>query len=218
MLNLDFITKDPDIAKKLLIGSLLILTGIGSLVVLGWMMEIMRRTGRGEAPSLPDFDDMGGMFMDGLRASAIAVVWSLPVAIVVTLMSLSMIFIPGFFGSEDEAALAIVVTTMIIVGLVFVFLIPMLILLPPALGRLVETGNLREALSPRTALKIFRANSGGFLLATLFSTLANMVLGSLGAILCLIGIYPASVIWYGLNGQLLGKAYYDAKENLRSLT
>ncbi|HSQ50985.1 MAG TPA: DUF4013 domain-containing protein, partial [Nitrospiraceae bacterium] len=189
-----------------------------SLVVLGWMMEIMRRTGRGEAPSLPDFDDMGGMFMDGLRASVIAIVWSLLVALIVTLMSLGTIFLPEFFGSEDEAALAIVAATMIIVGLVFVFLIPMLILMPPALGHLVETGNLREALKPGTAIRVFRANPGGFLLATLLSSLANMVLGSLGAILCLIGIYPASVIWYGLNGQLLGKAYYDAKENLRSLT
>ena len=43
MFNFDAFTNDSEIAKKLLIGSLLVLTGIGLLAVLGWMIEIMRR-------------------------------------------------------------------------------------------------------------------------------------------------------------------------------
>jgi hypothetical protein len=211
MVNFDVITKDPDIGKKLVIGSLLVLTGIGIFAVLGWMLEIMRRTQRGEPPALPDFDDIGTLFIDGLKLSAIGAVWSLPAAIAVVIMTLVIIFSTTLFDNPDDAAMLIIVMNFCVVGLVFIILIPILILFVPAAGHLAETGNLREALSPRRALAVFRTNPGGFLLAMLLGLAANSLLGSIGALLCLVGIYPATVVSYALQGQFYGNAYRDSK-------
>ena len=214
MLNLDVITKDPDIGKKLLIGSLLALTGIGIIALLGWMLEIMRKIQRGEEPTLPAFDDIGTLFIDGLKVTAIGVVWSLPVAIVVVALTVVSIGATTFFNNPDDAAMLIVVMNLCIVGLVFIFLIPMFALFVPAAGLLAETGNLKEALNPKNAIAIFRTNPGGFLLAMLLGTAVNSLLGSIGSLLCLIGIYPALTLSYALQGQFFGNAYRDAKSKV----
>jgi hypothetical protein len=211
MFNIDVITKDPDIAKKLLIGSLLVLSGIGIFALLGWMMEIVREVQRGEEPALPPFDDIGTLFIDGLKLSAIGVVWSLPVALIVVVVVVLGIGSTSFFNNSDDAAMALIILNFCVVGLVFIYMIPLFALFAPATGLLAETGDLKQALDPRKALAIFRTNPGGFLLAMLLGAAVNSLMGSIGAILCLIGIYPAMVVSYALQGQFFGKAYRDAK-------
>jgi hypothetical protein len=213
MVNLDVFTKDADIGKKLLIGSLLVLTGFGIIAILGWMMEIIRKVQRGEEPALPEFDDIGTLFMDGLKLMAVGVVWSLPVAILVVVLTTVGIGSASFFNNADDAAMLLVIINLCVVGLVFAYLVPVFVLFVPAAGLLAENGDLKEALDPRNAIAIFRTNPGGFLLAMLLGTAVNSVMGSIGAILCLIGIYPAMVVSYALQGQFYGNAYRDAKKN-----
>lgn len=212
MVNFDVFTKDPDIAKKLLIGSLLVLSGIGMIAVMGWMLAIMRQVQRGDEPTLPPFEDFGNLFVDGLKLLGIGVVWSLPVAVFVVLMTIAGIAAPSFMNNADDAAMLLIILNLCIVGLVFAFLVPVFILFVPAAGHLAETGELKEALDPRRALATFRTNPGGFLLAMLLGSAVNSLLGSIGAVLCLIGVYPAFVVSYALQGQFYGNAYRDARQ------
>lgn len=214
MFNLEVITKDSDIARKLLVGSLLALTGVGLFALLGWAMEIMRRIDAADDYTLPDFDDIGTYFIDGLKVAAVALIWALPVVLLVTIGSLLAAFAPAFFADPDDAALLVVVMTFCIVGLVMIAIIPLLVLLIPAMGVLSETGSIRDALSLSKNMELARANLGGFLIAGILGTLVNSALGSIGAMLCLVGIYPALFLSYTLQGQLFGAAYRDAKANL----
>lgn len=214
MFNFDVFTKDPDIAKKLLIGSLLALTGVGLLAIMGWMLEIMRQVHAGKEPALPDFENIGGYFVDGLKVTAVGVIWSLPLVIIVTVFAMLATLAPAMFASGDDAALVIMLSTFCIVGLTFVLVIPLLVLLIPAMGRLAETDSIREAINVKAVFRLIRANPGGFLVAGLLGTLVNSLLGSIGMMLCLIGFYPATVVSYAIQGQLFGKAYADATRNL----
>ncbi|HUF38827.1 MAG TPA: DUF4013 domain-containing protein [Anaerolineales bacterium] len=213
MLNFEVITKDPEIGKKLLIGSLLALSGVGLIALVGWMLEIIRRVQRDEPPELPAFDEIGTLFVDGLKAMAIGLAWSLPIALPVIAMALVIVFLTGSSNNPDDLVGPIVLLNFCIVGLVFVFTILVLILVVPAFGLLAETGDLKQAIDPRKAIAIFRINPGGFLLAALLGLMINSLLGSLGSILCLVGIYPAMTLSYALQGQLFGKAYRDSKKN-----
>ncbi len=214
MINFEMVTKDPEIGKKLLIGSLLVLTGIGIFAILGWMLEIMRAASAGKEPVLPDFDNIGENLVDGLKASAVALIWSLPLALVITLLAVAVAFIPTMFASADDAVLAITLLSFCIVGVTMILVLPLLILLMPALGILAETGSIREALSFKKVLELARVNLGGFALAGLLGMFINSILGSVGVMLCLIGFYPATVVSYAFQGQLYGRAYADAKANL----
>src|SRR5262245_34063546 len=67
-----FVTEDPDWIKKILLGGLFTLLGglclIGTPFVAGYGLRVIARTARGEARPLPEWDDWGGLFMDGLKA------------------------------------------------------------------------------------------------------------------------------------------------------
>ena len=214
MFNFDVITKDQDIVKKLVIGGLLSLTGIGLFAVLGWMVEIMREVSRGEEPVMPDFDNIGEFFMDGLKVSLVGIVWSLPVALLVVIFVSLMIFAPAFGFDGDTVAAMALILSFCLVALVFLTLIPITLLLIPALGIYAETGSVKAALNVREAFVLVRANVGGFLIAALLGLLVQAVLNSIGTLLCVIGVFPAGVVSYALQGQLFGNAYMDARANL----
>jgi hypothetical protein len=140
-------------------------------------------------------------------------IWSLPVAVPIIGASLAGIFLPGYFASEDDAVLAIILLNFCVIGLTFIYIIPLGFLSIPALG-LLATDTFKKALNPLNAWRIFKANFGGFFLAWGLGTVTSMVLGMFGTLLCLIGTFPAFVVTYGLMGQYFGFAYRDALEKL----
>ncbi len=80
---LRFPFQGPDWQSRFLIGSALLLLGwfipiIPAIFVFGYALEVLRRTLRGEEPSLPAWQDWGRLFMDGLRAFAVSLVYLLP--------------------------------------------------------------------------------------------------------------------------------------------
>jgi len=214
MLNFDTYTKDPDLVKKLLIGSLLALSGIGLIPLTGWLVATLRKNIQEEAPFLPDWDDFGQYVIDGLKGLGIGFIWALPVSVLVTAGAFGGVALATTVPDEDTATLVILITNICIFAIMIPYTLILGALSGPALGRLAETGSFRDALSPSAAYRVLRANFGGFLIAYLISAIGQSVLGSIGALLCLIGIYPATVLAYGLMGQQFGQAYRQAKANL----
>src|SRR5262245_65020003 len=76
-----FVTEDPDWIKKILLGGLFTLLGglclIGTPFVAGYGLRVIARTARGEARTLPEWDDWGGLVMDGVRGVGVCLVWLL---------------------------------------------------------------------------------------------------------------------------------------------
>src|SRR5262245_229692 len=65
-----FVFEDPDWVKKILLGGLfqlLAIVVIGIPFFIGYFLRVIRRTAQGEARPLPDWDDLGGLFSEGLR-------------------------------------------------------------------------------------------------------------------------------------------------------
>ncbi|HNB54233.1 MAG TPA: DUF4013 domain-containing protein [Anaerolineales bacterium] len=213
MLNFDFLTKDSDLLKKLLIGSLLALTVIGMIPIMGWALEAIRRNMRETSPVLPDWDDFGKYTLDGLKGLGFFFLWFLPVILPVIGFAVAAIFMPEFFASENDAAAALAIINLCLGVWAMVYSLPMGILAVPALGMLAQD-SFKEALNPVNVWKVFKAHPSGFLMAWVFGILASMILSGMGTLLCLIGTYPAFVLTYGLMGQFYGIAYREALEKL----
>jgi hypothetical protein len=142
---LKFVTEDPDWIKKILIGGaamLLSILVVGSILVSGYWVRLIQRAARGEARPLPEWDDLGGLFMDGLRAVGIYLAHVLVVMLPLGLAALALVLIGGDFarlsgGSGMEDAMS-ELTGVGIFGLYGLFWIAMLLLmlyLPAALTR-----------------------------------------------------------------------------------
>ncbi len=213
MLNFDSLTKDSDLVKKLLIGSLLALTGIGMIPILGWTLEALRRNVRETSPVLPDWDDIGKYTLDGLKAIGFFILWFLPVILPIMALAVAGIFIPEYFSSEEDAVAVLVILNFCLVGWAMVYSLLVGLLSVPALGLLAEE-SFSKALNPLNAWRLLKANPGGFLLAFGLTIVTSMVLSSLGTLVCFVGTFPAFVLTYGLMGQFYGFAYREALEKL----
>mgnify|MGYP001177789216 CR=1 FL=1 len=213
MLTFTSLTQDPNLPKKLLIGSLLALTGFGMIPILGWTLEIIRRNAQEQELIWPEWENLGALALQGIKALTLVTIWLLPVILPVLGLSIVGVFLPEYFAAEDDAVMAIILLNFCMVGWAFVYGLPVAFLSVPAFG-ILATNSFREALNPLNTWRVLKANPGGFLLAWTLATGTSLVLGTLGSFLCLIGTFPAFVITYGLMGQYYGMAYREALDRL----
>ena len=71
------VTEDPDWIKKVLIGGAFVLLSsilVGIPFVLGYVGRTLRNVVAGAARPLPEWDDLGGIFSEGLRLAAVYLV------------------------------------------------------------------------------------------------------------------------------------------------
>lgn len=104
--------RDEHWQTKTLIGGLLALVGMLFfpllLPIYGYSLRILRHTIHEGQPTLPEWDDWGGLFLDGLRMWVVSFVYLLPVWVLMcaalACWMLPLLTIP-FAGSNGEEAL-----------------------------------------------------------------------------------------------------------------
>jgi hypothetical protein len=79
--------EDPNWLSRILVGSALTLAGyiipiLPTLIVSGYALRVMRQTLDGQEPTLPEWDDWGGLLKDGLHAMLVGLVYLMPALIV----------------------------------------------------------------------------------------------------------------------------------------
>lgn len=194
---LQFFFEDPDWVKKLLIGGVFSLLGsviIGSFFVAGFALRTLRRTMRGEARPLPDWDDWGGIFSDGLKVAAVY----LGHLVVVLLIPGSIVFAAvmmtgGLADRRAGAALAPIFGVGIAAAylLFFLLVIAISLYLPAALARLAVHDDIRSAFDVRENVAFIRRNLLNYGLTLLLYLIASFAT-QFGILLCCVGVFPVS--------------------------
>lgn len=209
-----FITADEDWVKKLAIASVIALVGIltaglALIPLAGWVLAIARRVRAGTEPTLPEWTDFGQLVMDGLKMVAISIVWTLPIIILSACVALISALIASGQGNSDTIpAFANVLLSCFSVPyglLVSLFL-------PAAYGHLAATDDFGKSLNPAVALKVLRANVGGYVITTLVWIFLVPIIESIGVLICVIGVFPAIAYTSAVMGHLMGQAYRGAEE------
>jgi len=79
------VTEDPDWIKKVLIGGAFTLLSsilVGVPFVLGYFGRTLRNVVADAPRPLPEWDDLGGLFSEGLRLTAVSLIYGLAIAAV----------------------------------------------------------------------------------------------------------------------------------------
>ncbi len=243
---LAFPFQDADWKNKFLIGSLIVLAGFAIPLlpfcfVYGYMVQIMRHiiVEKGEA-WLPEWDDWGKLFVDGLKLLGVALIYTLPV-MVLFFIGFIIFFLP-FLGipvvaaaGEDNGGAAgpifALITMAGMVGFFVLFGLGMIlsmvigVVMPAIMGHVVATDDFGAAFHMREWWAIFRANLSGFLMAYVTIILISIVLSSVFMLLyctiifiCLAPIIMAPVTVYitVIYGVIFGQAYREGVEKLES--
>lgn len=194
-----FLTEDPEWVKKVLIGGAFALACsllVGIPFVLGYFARTLQRAAAGEARPLPDWDDLGGIFSDGLRLTAVYLLHTLAVLAGVAALgcvaALPLLALSGA-GASDVLGLLGGFGIVAAYGVLMVGSLALAVYLPAALARSALRGTVGDGFAWREILGFIRANLGNYLLSLVVFLLASFV-AQFGILLCCVGVFPA-VFW-----------------------
>lgn len=196
-----FVVEDPDWIKKILIGGVFtLLSGVlvGAVFVVGYGVRLTRRVAAGDPRPLPEWEDLGGMFGEGLRGLAIYLVYVLPVAIVPMAFAVALAMAgaglsgaPGARDASDALGALAAVGLMVVYAVTAILMLALALYVPAAMARFVMLDRLSAGFEVRENLAFIRRNLGNYAMALLLYLLASFA-SQLGILLCCVGIFPAS--------------------------
>jgi hypothetical protein len=141
----------------------------------------------------------------------VSLVWFLPSALLVICQSAVMIFA---LQEGDSLAALFTASSVLVYLLVFIYIIAGGLLFSPVYVLAGEEVEFKQLIKPAPAWKLFRANSGGYIIAILVGSLFSVVLASTGLLVCFVGTFLGGALGLTFLGILIGQATGNARENL----
>ncbi len=207
-----FVTEDPDWIKKILIGGVFTLACtilVGMPFVLGYFSRTLRNVVAGEPRPMPEWDDLGGIFNEGLHLTAVCLIYGLAIGVIMAVllgvMILPLVALSGGHGDVPDAFGVVGGVGIVgVCGLAMLVYLVLAIFLPAALARSVLRGTVGDGFAWREILGFIRANPGNYLITLVIYLLASF-LAQLGFLLCCVGIFPAAFWGYMVLAVALGQ-------------
>jgi Protein of unknown function (DUF4013) len=203
-----FVFEDPDWIVKVLLGGLFVLLSsllIGIPFTAGYGVRVIKRTARGEARPLPAWDDLGGLFGEGLKPIGLYLLHLLAIGIVPAGIGCVLALLGGGLSAaahsgraEDAVGGVIALGIFLLYGVVLVLSLALAVYFPAALTRMVLLDRFGAGFEVRENLGYIRRNLGNYLIALLLYLVASFV-AQFGFILLCIGVFPAA-FWASLVG------------------
>ena len=219
-----FAVEDPDWVKKILFGGLFTLLSaliVGIFFVSGYWVRFLRRGVAGDPRPLPEWDDLGGIFNDGLKVVGVYFTYVAGMIVVVLALGCAAGLLGAGIGSlsrasEGASSAAAALGGLGMAGAYGLFLLLALVLavfLPAVFVRVVLKDRFSEAFAFREHLAFIKANLANYALSLVVYLVANFA-SQFGALLCCVGLFPA-VFWsYLIFGYALGET---VRQNPRSV-
>jgi hypothetical protein len=230
---LAFPFRDPQWKNKLLVGSAVLFAGfivpvVPWIFLAGYLARILRQIiVDGGEWRLPEWDEWGAMFVDGLKLAGVGLVYMLP-SMVLMMVGYGVMFLPSFVlpfmapASESQTGawvagmFAAMALGMVLMGLAILVGLAAGLLTPPAIGHLAAKGRFAAAFHLREWWPVFKRNLAGFALAYVIIlglgyalALVIMVLyfTVIGCCLMPFVLAPLEVYMLMVGGAVFGDAY-----------
>jgi len=203
-LAFSYVFEDKEWVKKLALASVLCLTVIGIIPVLGWGLEVIRRVIKEDSEPLPNWTEFGQYFVKGLLVILVGFVYSLPI-IVVGSCNAGAGALLGNTG-EDFATPLIWILTTCLSCLYVLYGLGISLVIPAALGNYAASGEFGSVFKLGEIFRIVKDNLGNYGLVFLGLLLSNII-APLGAVACGIGAAITSAYAILFNSHLMGQAY-----------
>ncbi|MDD5307503.1 MAG: DUF4013 domain-containing protein [Deltaproteobacteria bacterium] len=198
-----FIFNDKQWPKKVLLGgvfSLLFFTVFFAFVVAGYVMRVFCNALEGRDANLPDWDDLGGFFNEGLLPVMIGILYTVPF---IALFILEQI-VHAIVGFSFSAFLVFGMVNLFInalVGLVISVLFPL------GMVRFAVKRSTRAAFEFRHIFDFIKRNPGTYLTAWAVSTFLFGLIGAVGLVGLFVGVAVTGFASALMSAHLYAAAY-----------
>ncbi len=212
MEEIKFPSKDSEWIQKVLIGGIVAIIPIVNLIAGGYFLKVMK--GAMDAkPVMPKWDDWGNLFMNGLIAAIIGLIYMI-IPILILLVSAGSIIaavVSAISGNTEMmfAAMAGAFGGILIAGLlalIFGFLLPM------ALSMYVRENSFGAALRFGEVISRIKSVFGDYLTVFVILIVLYFVLGVLSAIpfigflIMIFGSFYAGAVAYNMFGEVCARS------------
>jgi hypothetical protein len=179
--------KDPKWPTKVLIFAVLgLIPFFGWCIELGYSLRIMKNVVDGNDVPLPEWENIGALFAQGLRAIFVALIWSIPAIIIGVIFSLA-----------DSGLLTLLSRLFFALTSVCIF---------AAVVPLAITGQLNDALQFQVVIRRVQSNLGDYIVLFVISLVVGAIssAGFFGA--CLSFLLTVLLVWL-VESHLAAQAY-----------
>jgi len=206
-----YMFEDKDWIAKIAIGGLITLIPIvGTLIVLGYVLRVVRNVYDDVTPILPEWNDIGDMLVKGFMAFLGLLIWSLPVIVLACCTGLVLGAIGSAGGDSDNVSSLMGLVGTCMYCLMFVVALAISLFVYAPLTNFALNNQIATFWNFGGMWKYIQANPGNYLIAFLLALVANFIAG-FGIILCFIGVIFTSFWAMLVMGHLFGQV---ARTNL----
>lgn len=185
-----YMFEDKDWIAKIAIGGIVTLLSIFIIpipLLIGYSLEVIKRVYNGDPSPLPEWNNIGDMFVKGLYACVGGLIWLSPALVLMCCTILAFIPLSGGNGSDSMSGLAsALVSCLACLIAIISFAINIFIYAPGTMFAVNDKVNTFWDF--RSIWAFIKANPGNYIIALLLAIVANFI-GGLGAIFCLIGAF-----------------------------
>lgn len=181
-----FVFEDPDWIKKIAIGGLMYLAAffiVGIFFILGYCARLARNVVEGVARPLPEWDDLGEYFTEGLKLFLVMLAYFLPFLLIIAIL-IGGTALMGTFAEDNPM-------TGCAIAAVFLLLVPLYLIVaiitPAALIYAMVTRDASAAFDFSRIWHFIKANVGNYALAIAVYLIANFM-SQFGMILLCVGV------------------------------
>jgi hypothetical protein len=206
-----FVTEDDERVKKIGTGAVLTLFAwlvIPMFFVIGYQVAIIRRVMKNDPEPLPEWEEWGKIFMDGLVVIVAMFVYALP--LILLFLCSMVIWLPAATGNDVLAGGAVL--GVVVIGcLVFLYAIVLAFIVPALYIQYARHGDFASMFRVGQVIAITRENFVNILIVILVTIAASFLLGLVTwipicgwLIIAPVGNFWISVAVAHLYGQIAG--------------
>jgi hypothetical protein len=199
-----FVTEDERWMGKIGIGIAISLASfliIPIPLLVGYLVGITRNVKEGVERPLPEWDDFGQLFMDGLSVIVGQIVYTLPFWVIMCIAIFASVGLGGLADvNEDVMAAGFLATWGLVACLSLVFAVALFFLSPAIVIQYVNTNELGAMFRFGEVIAIARENVGDIVIAALASFAASLVIS------VVLGVFTAIPVIGWCGGPIIGIA------------
>lgn len=220
-----FVREDERWTTKIGIGAAImflsfLLFGIPTILLIGYQLAVMRRVMEGKDLPLPEWDDWGKLFMDGLYVVIAIFVYTLPLWLLFCI-GFGVSILPALGAGNEDVAAALggvaALTWVVMMCLFFILAIGLALVVPGIYIQYIRTNEFASLFRIGEVFGIVRNNIGDILLTIVAVIGANLVIQMVSSILSWTCIIPiiialAGPVWINISmGHLYGQIAAKSK-------
>ncbi len=195
-----YMFQDEGWIKKIVIGGVVSLIPILNLAAIGYVIQVIRNVRDGQPLPLPEWDQFGQYFKDGLWIFLIFLVWAIPIILVACLQFAGT----AALAENEDMASAIGIISACFSCVMALWGLVIGIVSPAIMIRYAEVGEFMAGFRFGEIFSFISANVGSYIVVALLIWVAGLI-ASLGVILCVVGIIFTQFWSYLVGGNLMGQ-------------